>query len=230
MMSDPEAVLTELEKLVRAQLKCQDEVAALPSLGFEVDLEDQQRRLLQERIEAYRLHALRKLSQMVDFPARHQRHNAVLDSFWKDGRFDECVFIMTKFLEVDPAKRSDKDVQLERVVSVVSAAVENVGFKARIANQVQYHPILWDNVELHLLGCGRGIAIVEDRYLNELNPNVVMEWGWMRAMGRPVLFLVEEKFQGLRADVQGLISHNFAWDDPEPGIKTAVASWLKRTM
>lgn len=76
--------------------------------------------------------------------------------------------------------RSPVDVQLEAVIQAVRDAVEGCGYIPRIARDNQYHPILWDNVELYLLGCRRGIAIVEDKYLPELNPNVAMEWGWMR--------------------------------------------------
>jgi hypothetical protein len=42
-----------------------------------------------------------------------------------------------------------------------------------------------------MLARSRGIAIVEDRFNPNLNSNVAMEWGWMRAMNKPVLYLVE---------------------------------------
>jgi hypothetical protein len=81
-------------------------------------------------------------------------------------------------------------------------------------------------VELHLLGCQQGVAIVEDRYLSELNPNVAMEWGWMRGMGKPVLFMVEEGFRHSRADIRGLIEDSFRWTDPEAGMTSAITTWL----
>ena len=56
-----------------------------------------------------------------------------------------------------------------------------------------YFDDVWSNVELYLLGCRYGIAIVEDRFKPELNPNVAMEWGWMRGLGKDVLFLVEKQ-------------------------------------
>ena len=90
---------------------------------------------------------------------------------------------MTKF--PDAAQNRDKNDQLERVLKAISEAVQACSFKPRIARFPQnYHPGLWDNVELFLLGCKRGIAVVEDRYKPELNPNVMMEWGWMRGMGK----------------------------------------------
>jgi len=108
----------------------------------------------------------------------------------------------------------------------VGEAGQKCGYIARIANEVHYHPILWDNVELYLLGCRRGIAIVEDKYLPELNPNVAMEWGWMRGMGRNVLYLVEKDFKKQRADWGGLIESPFDWTNPGSDIKAAVKAWL----
>ena len=81
---------------------------------------------------------------------------------------------------------------------------------------------------MHLLACQQGIAIVEDQYLPELNPNVAMEWGWMRAMGKPVLFLLEEAFEHRRADLGDLLDQRFEWANPHPGIDAAVEPWLKR--
>jgi hypothetical protein len=85
---------------------------------------------------------------------------------------------------------------------------------ARIARDNEYHGLLWDNVELHLLGCKRGIAILEDK--------------WMRGMGRHVLYLVEKDFNSRRADWSGLIERQFEWANPVPGIKAAVEDWLKK--
>jgi hypothetical protein len=85
---------------------------------------------------------------------------------------------------------------------------------------------LWDNVELHLLGCSRGVAIVEDKYTKELNPNVAMEWGWMVGMGRRVLYLVEKSFKHARADWGGLIKEEFDWEKPADDIKQAVHKFL----
>lgn len=66
---------------------------------------------------------------------------------------------------------------------------------------------------------------MEDKYRPELNPNVAMEWGWMRAMGKKILFLLEEEFNHGRADLVGLRSYRFNWNNPEVGIQAAIDSW-----
>jgi hypothetical protein len=116
---------------------------------------------------------------------------------------------------------------LENIIDCVSKTVTANGFIPRIAlGGKRYHQGLWDNVEMFLLGCKRGIAIVESKYQNELNPNVTMEWGWMRGMDRDVLYLVENTFDLARADLSGLIQDRFEWRNPEGGIENAVNNWL----
>jgi hypothetical protein len=176
-------------------------------------------------IERQRLRLMKILKEVVEFPPQHLRHEQVLPAFHGVSTFDKSVFVMTKF--PDPKSSSPADAQLTAVIQEVRNAVQGCGFVARIASDNQYHPILWDNVELYLLGCRRGIAIVEDKYLPELNPNVAMEWGWMRGMGRNVLYLVEKDFKKQRADWGGLIERTFDWASPQADIKAAVEFWLK---
>jgi hypothetical protein len=129
---------------------------------------------------------------------------------------------MTKFPEGD----SDEDHRLQAVIDIVVESVCACDYVPRMATDRTYQPILWDNVELYLLGSAKGIAIVEDRYRPEFNPNVAMEWGWMRAMGKPVLYLVEAEFSHERADASGFLGQRFHWDSPETDIPAAVRGWL----
>jgi hypothetical protein len=63
-------------------------------------------------------------------------------------------------------------------------------------------------------------------YVPEFNPNVALEWGRMRAMGKDVLLLVEQSFNRHRADSVGFQERRFKWNDPGPGIDSAVSNWL----
>ena len=163
------------------------------------------------------------LGDLLRYPPHHLRHGEMLKKFYAgfaspEEGFRKSVFIMTKF----PRRPSDphstpKDEELRTVIKAVEKAIEACGYKPRIADerQPQYHSIVWDEVELYLLGCAKGVAIVEDKYMPELNPNVALEWGWMRAMGRDVLFLQEESFQHARADVHGFMVREFNWSKPD---------------
>jgi len=175
------------------------------------------------REREYDIH--RALIELVLHPPHHARHFEKLASFYGDdanARFETCVFIMTKF----PEGRSKVARQLGTVIETVKAGVKERGYVPRIGTEPKRHDWIWDNVELYLLGCARGIALVEDKFKKELNPNVAMEWGWMRAMNRPVLALKAKGFKYQRADWAGLIEDEFDWEDPEPAITKALEGFL----
>lgn len=178
---------------------------------------------IQQRIEQYEEKRMKTLATLLTFPPFHIRHSPKLKEFHQYGCFEKSVFIMTKFPEGD----GEKDIELREVIDTVVKAIKGCGFIPRIASDREFHEGLWDNVETYLFGCKRGVAIVESKYKNELNPNVMMEWGWMRGMGKEVLYLVEKSFDLKRADISGLIQYNFTWELPQNEIKTAIQKWLK---
>ena len=189
---------------------------------------DEQDAALQQQIESVRKQKLRTLDELVRYPPFHDRHFSKLDQFHANAGavagkpFEKSVFIMTKF----PDGNNPLDGKLQAVIDATRTAVSAAGHVPRVASDAVFHPLLWDNVELYLLGSCRGIAILESRYRPELNPNVAMEWGWMRGMGRRILPLVEKDFAYIRADWGGLIESRFSWDDPVPGITAAVQAFL----
>jgi len=167
-------------------------------------------------------------TRVLRYGVHYDRHGSALDKFLDDAPYTSSAFIMTKYPA--PGDDSDKAKTLQKIMDLVSQALRDAKLEPRIAKDATYHASTWDNVELHALGCCLGVAIAESHYLPEFNPNVAMEWGWMRAMGRPVIFLVEKDFK-LRGDVEGLIREQFDWNDPEgtiPGaIENAIATVKK---
>lgn len=191
-------------------------------------MKDERDRDFKSDIERQRLRMKKLLREVLEFPPHHVRHEQFLAHFHSVATFDKSVFVMTKF--PDLKRGAPEDAQLVAIIQAVRDTVQSCGYVARTAIDSQYHPLLWDNVELYLLGCRRGIAIVEDKYLPELNPNVAMEWGWMRGMGREVLYLVEKDFKKQRADWGGLIESRFDWMNPGADIKAGIEGWLKRNV
>jgi hypothetical protein len=187
-------------------------------------MKDEQDAAIKNQMEIQRKSVSQVLKTLLEFPPQHIRHKPKLESFHGVADFEKSVFVMTKF--PDPNSNAVIDQELKAVINAVCQAVQARGFKARLASDGNFHPQLWDNVELYLLGSRRGIAIVEDKYLPELNPNVAMEWGWMRGMGRDVLYLVEKGFNKQRADWGGLIEKQFDWANPAADIKASVEEWL----
>lgn len=223
---DFDAAMVDIERVVGYGVRATYELEFFKDSGLAAGKEDELRAELDARVERSHRGCRDQLRALIEFPPQHLRHFPRLEEFWRDGTYERSVFLMTKFPEPgdDP-----KAIELQRVIDAVSAAVVTAGFVPRIAQfPNNFHPGLWDNVELHLLACRQGIAIVEDCYLPELNPNVAMEWGWMRGMGKPVLFLLEDAFAHRRADLGDLLDQRFEWNNPQPGVAAAVSAWLQR--
>ncbi|RII29633.1 MAG: hypothetical protein CXR30_09925 [Geobacter sp.] len=222
-------ISTFLAQIKRSFFEEREKVERLRDLETQLDkdplygeyIESQAERLRGELI-ACRNDMDHLVKLLLRVPPWHSRHRTALSSFFKNGDFEKSVFIMTKFPESD----SENDKKLKNIIEVVCNGLTDRGLIPRLATGARYHDWLWDEVEIHLLGCSTGIAIVEDRYRPELNPNVAMEWGWMRAMGKRVLFLREDEFAHGRADLGGLRSWNFNWETPKTGVLAALSDWF----
>lgn len=184
-------------------------------------LDNQFKQLGNERMDVLR--------DLVLFPPHHMQYSLLLDQFsqkLKDKPYQRRVFIMTKYRDGNDA---NLDAQLQTVIDTVKAAVVLAGYHPQLAGETKLHPNLWENIECQMLGCARGIAIVENRFNPKLNPNVAMEWGWMRAIKKPVMYLVEKAIpaEQIPADVAGLIMSRFDWDNPQADIPGLVAQELR---
>lgn len=227
-MADFEGALQQLRYLWTLEARIQQERQDLMRQNLPRDMKEAQDRFLASQLEAREQNTADAFRRIFNIPPHHQRHDEKLREFHQIASFDVSVFVMTKFPATDPTEQTDLDRQLIRIIKAIQAAIRACHFEARLASDRHFHPMLWDNVELYLLGCKRGVAIVEDKYLPEFNPNVAMEWGWMRGMGREVLYLVEQDFQSERADTSGFLSERFSWNDPEADIDRAIKSWLNQ--
>jgi len=214
--------VSQLEKLFRARFELQQE---LDRIIDDESAGGQQDRLgrYNEQINDKRREVRQYLeSTLLRFPPPHYaNHSEKLREFFGIGSYEQSVFIMTKF----PETGVGDDVKLKAIIEEVRQAIADSGFIPRIAT-FEYHEDLRRNVELYLLGCARGVAIVEDRCRKEMNPNVAFEWGWMRGMSKRGFYLMEEGFAHSRADWSGLLNKQFSWDNPTADIKTALTTWL----
>jgi hypothetical protein len=211
----------ELAKLGRTRKEYLDSALNAADRAEKVDKLDAQLK----QVEKERIGVLRDL---VRFPPHHLQYAALLEQFdqelaGKGKPYERRVFIMTKYADGIDAKL---DTQLQTVIDTVKAAVAARGYHAQLAGETKLHPNLWENVECQMLACGRGVAIVEDRFNPKLNPNVAMEWGWMRAMKKPILYLVEKSVTHVPADVAGLIKGRFDWENPQADIPQLIAQDL----
>ena len=151
-----------------------------------------------------------------------------LRHFHEDTPYEKSVFVMMKY----PVKELSEVHQqlLNDIWRVVSDTLAQRGLKARRADQRTYHDQLWENVCVYMFGSKYGLAVLEDRAADELNPNVTLEYGFMKALNRMVGLLRVEDFAHDRADLIGKLSRSFAIDANdrlnELSLKSAIQDWL----
>jgi hypothetical protein len=173
---------------------------------------------------------------------KHPADNLVLAGYehlipairrFHDGTpYEKSVFVMMKFPNAqmtDPHK-----TLLNEIWGVVSDTLAQRGLKARRADQSTYYDQLWENVCVYMFGSKYGIAILEDRVMSELNPNVTLEYGFMKAINRTVGLFKAEDFQHDRADLTGKLSKEFSIDSSdrlnEASFKSALHDWLSEVL
>jgi len=216
-------LLYELERQDRMQRENMLQDIGNVNAAFQDELDHR----MSQRVQMWQESIKDKLANLVRYPPHHSRHFEKLKEFYEkhESTYESSVFIMTKF----PGEESENDLRLRKVVDAAAKAIRNCDYCPCIASDRQYHAMLWDNVELYLMGCSKGVAIVEDRYKPELNPNVALETGWMRGMGKDVLFLMEDGFKHNRADWDGFLRESFSWENPDASIDHAIKRWLTKS-
>jgi hypothetical protein len=157
-------------------------------------------------------------------PDGYEHLAAACERFRRDHPdYARNVFVMTRFV---PGNRllATLDEELRR-------ALARQRLNALRADDRMYPTDrqLWDNVCVYMLGCKYGIAVLEDRVKDEFNPNVALEYGFMRALDKPVLLLTDTGFRNLRADVLGTLRAEFDIAAPDLAAELAgpVRAWVR---
>lgn len=155
-------------------------------------------------------------------PAGYQSLEPECERFFKDHPdYDRNVFIMCRF--------SRGDQLLLQTEWELRIALRSYGLVPLRADD-KFYPIdgiLWNNVCVYMICCKYGVAILEDRGRDELNPNVTLEYGFMRALNKPVLLLADRKFQNMRADIIGKMIREFDISNVADTIRAPVKLWLE---
>lgn len=172
--------------------------------------------------------------ESTDNPARVSIRDDLAEArarFNGDCPFEQAVFVMMKF--PDPKVMDPWKVKcLDDVYGAIRDEVDRHGLTACRADKKVYvgDKQLWDNVRVYMEGCKYGIAVLEDHTGDELNPNVALEYGYMRGLRRNVMLLQEHSFKHMRADLIGTLAKEFTITRShrvnKESVVNAVASWL----
>jgi hypothetical protein len=141
--------------------------------------------------------------------------------FFDDNpNYTKNVFLMMKF---------DKgNSLLENVASELRLILDDHGYSALRADDKMYMKDrdMWDNVCVYMLCCKQGIALLENYSRQEYNPNVAIEYGFMRALNKRVLLLRDRQFPRDRADIAGKEMLSFDINDRN-SVRVSVIAWIK---
>lgn len=169
------------------------------------------------------LHYVRGFDRLGNFvlPPGYEFLARECERFFEDHpRYDRSVFMMTRFAPGDKMLVT-LDMEVRRVLRAHDLEPVRADDKMYLSDRN-----IWNNVCVYMLSCSRGIAILEDRLHDEFNPNVALEYGFMRALNRPTLLLVDIGFRNLRADVIGTLHEKFDFVDIEATVQPAIERWL----
>jgi hypothetical protein len=159
--------------------------------------------------DAVKMHLQRSAALLgVVVPAGYEHLHPNVRRFCDDSPFERNVFIMMKFPD-----RTSMRVSHVRLLNEIWDAIRDeaarYGLTAHRADQRSYHDQLWENICVYIIGSKYGIAVLEDEVASELNPNVALEYGFMKALDHPVALLRSSTFQHGRADLSGKLAKEF---------------------
>lgn len=142
-------------------------------------------------------------------------------AFLKDHpNYDRNIFIMTRFHE--------NNKQLELLDISIRKVLKANGFNGVRADDKMYMTDnnLWNNVCVYMICSKYGIAVLEDIDVQEFNPNVALEYGFMRGINKRCLLLTETRFKNLRADILGTLRQLFDIFNIAETVEKAIKRWL----
>jgi hypothetical protein len=87
------------------------------------------------------------------------------------------------------------------IAEAIRHALSAHGLIGTLASDEPFHTDLLPNVKTYIWGCGFGVAVYDKTTGEEFNPNVSFELGYMIALRRPVLILLDTAIRGLYSDL-----------------------------
>jgi serine/threonine protein kinase len=170
-------------------------------------------------------------NQYQDIEQEFYHYDTKLKEIWdkSDSEYDKSIFLMMPF-KSDLLYRSIAD-------SIKRICAEN-GFKVfRVDDENRsLYDRLWDNIVLNMLSCKYGIAVyitqtsidkTSDEILFFENPNVALEFGFMKSRGKKILILKDDN-SIIPSDLDGFLWKSFDIKNPDLTIPNSLCNWLRQ--
>lgn len=169
-------------------------------------------------------------AQYDSIESEFSRYEAALRTMWErtESEYERSIFLMMPF---------KGDMEYRALTDEIRKVCASVGFKAFRVDDEFRSPFdgLWDNIVLNMLGCKFGVSVyvtekAVDKLTDELrffeNPNVALEFGFMKSRGKKVLVL-KDKNSRAPSDLQGFVWKPFDIKNPDKTVAAALSPWLK---
>jgi hypothetical protein len=140
--------------------------------------------------------------------------------FFRDNpNYAKNVFLIMKF--------DNRNLLLNDITSKLRYILIKHGYNPIRANDKMYMKDrdMWNNVCVYMACSKQGIAVLKNYSKQEYNPNVAIEYSFMRALNKRVLLLKDEKFPVDRADIAGKEMLSFNIEKTET-IGRPIEIWL----
>lgn len=132
-------------------------------------------------------------------------------------RYESNVFLIMRFTCTKPMKA---------IHGILCDSLVRMGLHPLRADDKSYHHELWGNICTYMFGCSKAVVVFEDVEQREFNPNVALEFGFMRALNKPCLILKEKRLPQPPTDVIGHLWREFDSFDPQGTIPAQISRWL----
>jgi hypothetical protein len=146
-----------------------------------------------------------------------------LDAFAVDHPNRDNVFIAMRFRQ---------GRQFVEIHQAIKTGLARYGLRGLRADDRVYPPDgdLWTNVCVYMLACKYAVCVFEEIDEREFNPNVPLEYGFMRALNRQVLLLKDRRMARLPTDMTGKVYHAFDSYNITETIQQEVETWVEKDL
>ena len=157
----------------------------------------------------------------LPLPKGYEYLRSNVDKFCNDHpEYEKNVFIGMRF-RTEP--------HFGEIHKAISGTLSKYGLKGLRADDKIYpdDDDLWDNVCTYMIGCKYGVFVFEDIEEREFNPNVPLEYGFMRGLNKRVLLLKEKRLPKMPSDVVGKLYKLFDMFNIGQTIEEQIERWVK---
>jgi hypothetical protein len=147
-----------------------------------------------------------------------------VDAFSQDHPdFGKNVFIAMRFR---PGK------QFVEIHDAVKSGLAKYDLKGLRSDDKTYPPDgdLWNNICVYMMGCKFGVCVFEEIDERGFNPNVPLEYGFMRATNRQVLLLKDVQIPKMPSDMTGKLYRSFDTYNITLTIHEQISQWAERDL